>query len=425
MSEAVESIDVGQDPPAPSAPGSENFTGANEEAVLESLRSGLERSEPAEQGEEVSGEPVEQQEAGEEEQGAETGDNWLPTEQEKEFPLETLQRFGQRYGYKADEIAGDKRLQLQLKDQINSAILLRPDEPQSEDGLTSDFDDQPIFESEVEPQRQEQPPDTQAVYQQRLEQLVGTIQPEATRQLGMNLVTAFMGGQDPVKQLEQVQQTLRNPNLKPEQRAQLQANAQDLKTTIDHAPQIGSVLARGAVDLVATVLPSILPEVIEQIFPGTAMRYEVGLAAEAWSTVKDAKANGKPLYGSLPAYRTPEFQSLMRGTEKRLGLPRDGLAQMYPGLPKQEQFSRVFRLVAQFASGQKLNPATVAQAVETGKRIATEATGRREQGRVLGAGRGAGRVETSDDPLRDSLKGAITSYNNDVNPTAAMRRAGG
>lgn len=431
MPEAMESNAVGQNPPAPLASESDNFTGANEEAVIESLRADLESSEPTEQQEETSGDPVEgeHQEATQDEQGEETGDNWLPSDQEKEFPLATLQRFGKRYGYNADEIAGDKRLQLQLKDHLNSAILLRQDDPQATEGEEGEeqYDEGETYQAESEPQPQQvaQPVEPQAAYQQRLDKLVSLVQPQAAQQLGMNVITAFMGGNDPAKQLEQATTALRNPNLPPDQRAQLQANVQDLQATIASAGQVGNVLARGAADLVATVLPSLLPELIEQIYPGTAMRYEVGLAAEAWQNVKDAKGqDGKAIYSNLPVYHTPEFQQLIRKTERQLGLPKDGLSQMFPGLPKQEQFSRVYNLIAKIASGQRLNPAVVARAVETGKRIATEATGRRAQGRVLGAGRGAGRIEQSADPMRDALSSAISGYNEDISPTQTMRKAG-
>src|SRR6185437_4409806 len=50
----------------------------------------------------------------------ETADDWLPTEQEKVFPLDVLVKFGARYQYTQEEIEADPRLQNALKDKLNS-----------------------------------------------------------------------------------------------------------------------------------------------------------------------------------------------------------------------------------------------------------------------------------------------------------------
>lgn len=421
----IETIDRSVAVPDPPSPTSTETgpTDLGPNASFLGLEPDLSLPEPEEQnpeplqteGQETEGETVEQEaEQPEAQLSEETDDNWLPTEQEKEFPLATLQRYGPRYGYTAAEIAADPRLQNLVKDKINTDIYVQQ--------LTQE--DQQLEEQVVDSVAAEAPQtaaDPAQAYQQEVDRIVSTVvSPQAMQQLGMEMLTAF--GANP-NQLKQIETALQNRALTPQQRQSLQSQYQELKTLVDNAPKVGQTLARGAVDLIKTVVPQLLPQLIEQVYPGTEARFESQLAADAWNSVTQTKGtNGQALYPNLPAYRTTEFQSLMRKTERELGLPKDGLAQMFSNLPKQEAYSRTYSLVAKVAAGQQVTPAVMAQAVETGRRMQTQTAQRRAVGRALGAGRAAGQPVEEQDPMRSALRDQIGAFNHDSLAVSNLQR---
>lgn len=353
-------------------------------------------------------------------QTEETADDWLPTEQEKEFPLAVLQKYAPRYGYTAEEIQADPRLQNVLKDKLNSDIYINQQRQQQEEPL---FEEEPASETATQ-QTVEQPAgDVRAQHYQRVDAVASKIDPSVTEELGRNLLSAMGVNVDP-NYVKQLQGQLRNPQTTPQQRAEIQQHL-DLA---QNAGKIGGTLGRGAIDLVMTVLPQLMPDVLEQLYPGTRENYETSVyrdsSVAAWNELRSASVAGQKPYASLPAFGTPEFKTLMRESEAKLGLNEGELADMVfqntnagdrKGVVAAAR--KAYMMVAKIATGQQVQPQAVAQAVETGKRLANATTQKRAAGRVLGAGQGSrqGAAAVTGDNVRDNLRSAIKEIADDDN----------
>src|SRR6185312_5890991 len=103
----------------------------SQDAVADSLIAPLEETtdaaaNPAEESVVADGEDtsVEQPEAETQETTEEAADDWLPTEQEKVFPPEVLERYAPRYGFTAEELQGDPRIARIVQDKLNSDIYI-------------------------------------------------------------------------------------------------------------------------------------------------------------------------------------------------------------------------------------------------------------------------------------------------------------
>jgi hypothetical protein len=200
---------------------------------------------------------------------------------------------------------------------------------------------------------------------------------------------------------------LANPNLTQEQRSEVAGAIQLAQSAGDLAQE----QARGVVDIVSTVMPQLLPQMLEAIFPGAMARAQEQAdresAKNAWETV----AQGS----KLPGYGTEPMRNLVRETEKQLGLPEGGFAGMkFYGaqgqeLNRQQTAEMIYRMVARVASGQKVSPQVIQKAVETGKRQAQETQQRRAQGKAMGSGTSSRgfTVDKTGDPMRDELRSVI------------------
>jgi hypothetical protein len=367
--------------------------------------------EPAETESETAGETEggEEAETTDEAEGSETaeesGDDWLPTEQEKQFPLETLVKYAEKRGYKwtADQIAKDGDLQKLLKDKLNSDIFIQKSQNEQQDDSGAELDENQ-FDETAEPEVAAEPvattqTDPKKAYYESIESIVSTqLDPASINELGKGLLDAFGVNTDTQK----LQQMLANPKLSPEERAETQGAL----ALAQNAGKIGQVIARGGVDLVKTVLPRLLPELIEQIYPGTQKRYEMGVYADAWQKVTSAVGkDGKPIYSNLPAYGSKEFREMAFKAERQLGLPQGGLRHLVikdsngTPVPLEQQAQAKYRMIAKVSQGQKISPQTVAAAVQTGKRQATEIAQKRAAGRAMGAGqtsKGLNQPDTDD-----------------------------
>lgn len=384
-----------------SAPGGDEPTG--DESVVES------EVEEGEAEEEIADELAPEETT--EELSEETADDWLPTEQEKEFPLEVLQRYAPRYGYTAEEIAADPRLQVVLKDKLNSDIYVQQLREETENPNFEETTPEGTEETVADPNTTAQPADAQKEYYQRVDALVSKFDPKATEELGRNLLSAF-GVNTDVKKLEAM---LADPKVD----AATKAEVQGAIALVRNAGQVGTTLARGAIDLVLTSLPEILPAVMESIAPGLLGAYqgwsEVNVARTAWTEVADARGpQGQPLYSNLPQYGTKEFGALTVRAERELGLKQGALGEM-----AQRGFVReAYTMVAQVASGQRVSSRDVSRAVNAGRQQERTQQQRRATGRALGAGsqsRQFGHEEEAD-PVRDALRQAISEQNTQADP---------
>lgn len=374
-------------------------------------------TEAEETGESEGGEEAETTD--EEAEGGETAeesdDDWLPTEQEKQFPLETLAKYAEKRGYKwtADQIAKDGDLQKLLKDKLNSDIFIQKSQQEDSD---AELDENQFEEAaEEEPVAEAvttQNADPKKAYYEKVDHIVAKqLDPVAMSELGKGLLGAMGVDTD----TDKLQKLLNNPKLPPEQRAEIQGALQLAQS----AGKIGTSIARGGVDLVMTVLPQLLPELIEQIYPGTQARYERGVYAEAWNAVTGAVGkDGKPIYSNLPAYGSKEFRDMAYKAERQLSLPQGGLQNLVikdakgNPLSLEQQAQAKYRMIAKVSQGQKISPQTVAAAVQTGKRQATEIAQKRAAGRAMGSGQNSkGLNQPDDDDILSALKDQISRTN--------------
>jgi hypothetical protein len=208
---------------------------------------------------------------------------------------------------------------------------------------------------------------------------------------------------------------LQDPNVSPEDKAVLQGLVASVQR---EAP----ILARFMTDAVATTVPHILPAAMEVAMPGFSQMYERQMYGNAYESVRQqTDERGQPLYANLPAYPavrgTPEaaaFSQLLREAAEQIPgfddmVFRDGQGRV---LPEGQQAVMKYTLLARHLSGQRMNPAVVAQAVETGRRLAGRADQRRQTARATGAGQGTaglpGRgASEEDDPLLAALDAEI------------------
>ncbi len=88
-----------------------------------------------------------------------------------------------------------------------------------------------------------------------------------------------------------------------------------------------------------------------------------------------------------------------------------------------------YEMLARVVSGQKVNPAVVAEAVATGKKLAGQADRKRQNGRALGAGQptaktfertGAG---SGEDGMMDALDAEIAAQERNLTPIQGRRAA--
>ncbi len=339
----------------------------------------------------------------------ETADDWLPTEQEKEFPLAILQKYAPRYGYTAEEIAADPRLQVVLKDKLNSDIYVEQLRQQAENPDFEETTPEETEETASDPAAAAADP--RADYYKRVEAIAATVDPKATEELGRNLLAAF-GVNTDVKKLEAM---LADPKLTPEARQEVQSAV----ALVRNAGQVGTTLAKGAIDLILTSLPEVLPQVMEAVAPGLLGAYqgwaEVNTASRAWSEVAQAKnQQNQPLYSNLPNYGTKEFAALTVRAEKQLGLAKGALGEM----ASRGFIREAYTMVAQVASGQRVSPQAVSRAVSVGRQQERNQQQRRATGRALGAGQQSRQFgqEESTDPVRDALRQQIMEQNTASDP---------
>lgn len=354
-----------------------------------------EATDEGETGAEPSGETQETQDEG-------TDDNWLPTEQAKEYPLDVLVEYAAKRFPKlsADLIAKDPGVRDVLKGKLDADIHVRSLTQQ--DGTGEETDELGEFlgeeglelpQPEVEQGTEQSASavaqsDPRATHNQRVDQVFSQIDPKLTEELGREVLSALQINADP-KYIDQLQTALRNPATPAEQRGAIQQHL-DL---VNNAGRLGATLGKKALDLMATALPVLLPEYLEQLYPGTQERHQRNVANDAWEQVrKTVGKDQKPLYSNLPALYTPEFMQVLVKAEKHFDLPHGAFDSIQfkdkqgNHLPFNQNLRAVLRMVARGANGQAVSPAMVNQALQTGKNKREDRAQTRAAGRALGSG---------------------------------------
>ena len=214
-----------------------------------------------------------------------------------------------------------------------------------------------------------------------------------------------------------------DPNVSAEDKAVLGGLIQSVQK---EAPTIARYMA----DTVSTVLPHVLPAAMEMIAPGWQQTYERQSYGRAWETVRaTTDAAGKPLYPGLPGYPavagTPDAQKFgdmleaaaaqITGFDSMVFTDPQGRV-----LPREQQAQMKYAMLARVASGQRVNPAVVAQAIATGKKMAGRADQQRQAGRALGAGQGSAKTldnriaDAEEDPMMAALDREISAQETNV-----------
>jgi hypothetical protein len=270
-------------------------------------------------------------------------ENWLPTEQDKIFPDEVLQRYAQRYGLDEAWQANPQLKQLVI-DKINSDIYLQQLQQQEQS--------EPEPEQQAEPTREAAPQVTREQYFQNLERVIAErTDPQVAVQFHKDFLAAWQ---------------------RPE-------SEQPMAFT--------QVMSKYALNLFQTFMPDMLQaqlsQQLSQAFPGFGDMYDRSSHAMAWDRVR----NSDPAFSALPAYGTKEFSSKLREAASRI--PGFDEMQFTDGqgkpLPAQQNAERKYAMLAKIASGQNVNPQLLQQAAAAGARNARRADVRRSAGN-LGSG---------------------------------------
>jgi hypothetical protein len=297
-------------------------------------------------------------------------------------------------------------------------------------------EEQALVQQEEEPTLEEQPEQQQQMqaqpdaaqqrtaYYNQIDNLVQTqFDQQAIKEVGDTLLRMFNVN---TKALE-------DPNVSPEDKAVLQGLVTSMQR---EAP----VLARFMADAVATVVPHVVKPAIDAAMPGFTTMYERNMYGAAYENVRaQTDERGRPMYPGLPAYPmiagTPEataFTEQMRqaadeipGFHEMVFRDRSGRV-----MPEQQQAQLKYTLLARHLSGQRVNPAVVAQAVETGRRLAGRADTRRQAARVTGAGRGTnglggrGGANDEEDPMLAALDAEISRQEGNYRQPIRGRQSG-
>ena len=286
----------------------------------------------------------------------------------------------------------------------------------------------PEYEPEVQQQPQQATAEAvaaqRAAYYQGIDGLVASqFDQQGVKEVGDTLLRMFNVRTE----------ALNDPNVSPEDKAILQGLVSSVQR---EAP----VLARYMADAVATTIPHVLKPALDIAVPGFTDFYERNMFAQAYESVRQQTDDrGQPLYPDLPAYPavrgTPEARAFSQQLrEAAQGIPgfddmvfRDQQGRL---LPEQQQAQLKYQMLARHISGQRVSPAQVAEAVETGKRLAGRAEQRRQTARITGAGRGTnaglsgGGANEEEDPMLAALDREIARQEGNYTQVIRGRQGG-
>lgn len=359
-----------------------------QDAIAESLLGEPQEQQTAEQTgteqPEVAQQEPEQVESDQYEQTDETADeNWLPSEQQKVFPSEILEKYAPRYGYQPEELQADPRLARVIQEKLNTDIFTRQLQEQLQEMQAM----QEAGYQEAEPQQQgptQQPQVTTEQWLQRLGQTVEqTTDPAVAKAFHSEFLRAFGVPEEEIAKAPP-QQALAFTNTASKYMLNL------MNTHLDNLMQ------------------SRLDSLIDQTYPGFKGMWADRAKGVAWEEVRGSN----PEFAKLPAYGTTEFKEIA----DKIGDQFPWLAEMAGQLRDAGRFhgqdaQRLYRGLAQVMLGQQPDPQLVQQAVATGQRQAQRAAVRRSAGN-LGSGqskaansRTSSRFQTNDDIFDDETMG--------------------
>jgi|SRR5215467_495818 len=398
-----------------------------------------ERPAPDAEGEpELSGEAEAESEQGEPEQAeqpeqeAEAEAEQPPSVEErlKDLTQRESEEYAQRYPSAWNALQDPKTpedLKHLLLDKIDGDHEIQRRIAQEQAGIEGEEEEEPTLEAEPEqpqaPMTPEHIAEARTAYYNQIDNLVKThFDQQSIKEVGDTLLRMFNVN---VKALD-------DPNVTPEDKAML-------KGLIESVQSGAPVLARFMADAVSTTVPHILPAAMELAMPGFTKMHERQVYGTAWESVRQQTDDrGRPLYTGLPAFPmipgTPEAQAFaqkLRAAAEEIPGFDDMVFRDQNGrvLPQQRQAQMKYTLLARQLSGQRVNPAAIAEAVETGRRLAGRQEQRRQAGRVTGAGQGTaanvGRgASDEEDPVMAALDAEIARQETNYSQVVRGRRAG-
>jgi hypothetical protein len=284
---------------------------------------------------ETQEQPLEQEQQPEQE----AAEDWLPSEQDKVFPDEVLQRYCQRYGLDENILANPQLRQL-VTDKINTDIYLQQQQQ---------FEQQPEPEPVQEPTRTE-PQLTREQYFQNLDRVIAErTDPEVAKSFHKDFLSVWQ---------------------RPE---------------AEQPMAFAQVASKYMLNLVQTFIPEMLKahlgSQLDSAFPGFGKMYERSSHAMAWDSVR----NSNPQFSNLPAYGTKEFSQKLLAAAERVPEVAEMIDEAAGKPMNPQQTTRWYTMLARIASGQNVNPELLRQAASTGAKNARRAEVRRSAGN-LGSG---------------------------------------
>jgi len=290
----------------------------------------------------------------------ESADDWLPTEQEKVFPPEVLEKYAPRYGYTAEELQADPRLARLVQDKLNSDIYINQ--------LRQNDDSQEIEEVEEQPRQEPtQPiaPENWAAYVDQVAQRY--IDPKMADHFANNFLKSFG-----VKEAA-------SPEM---------------------AKGLAQTFTSGVINVLNAVLPDLLnsqvgsrtffQDLMERNYEGFSESHEVTNYERAWlkatSGVKDLAGKSLRDLGPQLQEAATRFAGSPEEFENMQFRGKDGKA-----LSPYQNAVKKYAVLAKMMTNQKLTSQEAASFVEAGKKAARIAQVRREAGN-LGSGKSNGQI---------------------------------
>jgi hypothetical protein len=313
----------------------------------------------------------------------------LPKKQAKTYSKELTDSYGARFGWSPEDIAADKGKAYACKKAIDQDIFIA-EQREALAAFTSEGAAEEEPETTAVTTEQPKPtPEQKAAYQENLKKFAKEItDPEMATAYAKSWCAAQ--GVDYEKAVK--------GGFKPEQFVEEQ--------TIYAANLVNTILPR--------LLPSMMSQAVEAVFPGFGKMYEGALHANTWEDLRASDATFK----SLHAFGTPEFQDAYKQTVKaNPWIEQTQFVDQKTGRPLStpQTVATRYRIVAQLLSGQKVSPQATQDAINKGKQDATRSQRRVSAGRSLGAGRTTGKIAPSTDkPEGGSLADAYNKHHGGV-----------
>lgn len=324
-------------------------------------------TEPAQEETVAEGE-VETQEAEtqtEAEPTEETADDWLPSEQEKVFPLDVLVKFGQRYGYNQEEIEADPRLQNALKDKLNTDIYVKSLQQQPEE----EFEPEPVQPEPTQPQL-----NTQQWMEQVAKKADEITDPEVAQLFAGQFLQAFGVKEAPTPEM---------------------------------AKALTRTMATFGLNLMNTVLPQMLntdmgqgqtffQQLMGKNYEGFDDTYQSSMYDRAWaSAVKE-----NPAYAKLPDLNTEGGRAAREAAAAKIaGSVEDFNAMQFRGpdnkpLSEYKTAQKKYSMLARVMAGEPLTNQQTKAVFEAGKKSERVKLVNKQAGN-LGSGKSSGQIASN------------------------------